>query len=310
MNFDVPVSYTLNDLVGLLDLEQIEHNIFRGESRDIGSGSVYGGQALAQALVAAGRTVDDDRHAHSMHGYFILPGDVEAPIVYEVDRIRDGRSFTTRRVVAIQHGRPIFNMSASFHIHEEGRTHQADMPNVPGPNALPSERDLIREIADRIPERVRPFYTRERPIEFRPINPVNPFDPDERAPVKHRWFRAQGSLSDAPLLHQAVLAYASDYGLLTTALLPHALSFVQPNLQLATLDHAVWYHRPFRADEWLLYTTDSPAAAGSRGFSRGQIFSQDGTLVASVTQEGLMRLWDDTGPKQKDAERLRDEHQS
>ena len=286
------MAFQLNDLHDLLDLEYIEHNLFRGRSIDIGSGSVYGGQALAQSLVAAQRTVDDDRMPHSMHGYFILPGDVDAPIVYEVDRLRDGKSFTTRRIVAIQHGRPIFNMAASFQAPEDGAEHQTDMPDVPGPDELPRELDLIRAVEDQIPEAVRSVYTRERPIEFRPVDPVDPFDPATKPPANHVWLRARGTLPDDRLTHQSMLAYATDYGLLSTALRPHGLSFVQPDLQLATLDHALWFHRPVQVDEWLLYATDSPSASGARGFTRGQLFAADGTLVASVAQEGLMRVWD------------------
>jgi len=286
------MAFQLDDLHDLLDLEYIEHNIFRGRSIDIGSGSVYGGQALAQSLVAAQRTVDDDRVPHSMHGYFILPGDVDAPIVYEVDRLRDGKSFTTRRIVAIQHGRPIFNMAASFHAPEDGAEHQTEMPDVPGPDDLPRELDLIRAVEDQIPEAVRSVYTRERPIEFRPVDPVDPFDPSTKPPASHVWLRARGTLPDDRLTHQSVLAYATDYGLLSTALRPHGLSFVQPDLQLATLDHALWFHRPVQADDWLLYATDSPSASGARGFTRGQLFAEDGTLVASVAQEGLMRVWE------------------
>jgi acyl-CoA thioesterase-2 len=286
------MSFQLDDLHNLLDLEYIEHNIFRGRSIDIGSGSVYGGQALAQSLVAAQRTVDDARVPHSMHGYFILPGDVDAPIVYEVDRLRDGKSFTTRRIVAIQHGRPIFNMAASFQAPEDGAEHQTEMPDVPGPDDLPRELDLIRAVEDQIPEAVRSVYTRERPIEFRPVDPVDPFDPATKPPANHVWLRARGTLPDDRLTHQSMLAYATDYGLLSTALRPHGLSFVQPDLQLATLDHALWFHRPVQVDGWLLYVTDSPSASGARGFTRGQLFSEDGTLVASVAQEGLMRVWD------------------
>jgi len=281
--------YTLDDLRGLLDLERIEHNIFRGQSRDIGSGSVFGGQALAQALVAAAHTIDEDRHPHSMHGYFILPGDVGAPIVYEVDRIRNGGSFSTRRIVAIQHGRAIFNMSASFHVEERGADHQADMPDVPQPDDLPRELDLLRQVADHVPPEKRSFFVEERPIEFRPVDPVDLFAPDPSPPRRHLWLRARGSLPDNRLLHQGVLAYASDYGLLSTALRPHGLTFAMPSLQLASLDHALWFHRPFRVDSWLLYCMESPSASGARGFTRGHIFSEDGTLVASIVQEGLMR---------------------
>ena len=286
------MSYTLENLLDLLDLEEIEQNIFRARSRDIGSGSVFGGQVLAQALVAGARTVDEDRVAHSLHGYFILPGDVNAPIVYFVDRLRDGKSFTTRRVTAIQHGRAIFNMAASFQIPEPGVEHQSPMPEVPGPEDLPRELDLVRGMADRIPERLRAIYTQERPIEVRPVAPTDFFKPERRSPIKHVWFRAVGEMPKESLQHQGVLAYASDYGLLGTALLPHGLSFQQPHLRAATLDHALWFHRPFRADEWLLYSMDSPIATGARGFTRGSVFTRDGRLVASVVQEGLMRVRD------------------
>jgi acyl-CoA thioesterase-2 len=286
------MSYDVSALLGLLDLEPLEHNIYRGQNRDIGSGRVYGGQVLAQALVAARRTVDEERTAHSLHGYFILPGDIHAPIVYFVDRLRDGKSFTTRQVTAIQHGRAIFNMSASFQVTEDdGPDHQAEMPRVPPPEELPRELDLVRAMADRIPERLRAVYTQDRPIDFRPVSPVDPFDPERRAPAKHVWFRADGEVpGDDVLSHQAVLAYASDYGLLGTALLPHGLSFQMKKLQAATLDHALWLHRPFRADEWLLYSMDAPSASGARGFTRGSIFTRDGRLVASSAQEGLLRV--------------------
>lgn len=284
------MSETLRELLDLLDLEPLEHNIYRGQNRDIGSGRVYGGQVMAQALVAAARTVEDERIAHSLHGYFILPGDVNAPIVYFVDRLRDGKSFTTRRVTGIQHGRAIFNMAASFQNAEEGVEHQVEMPQVPAPEELPRELDLVRAMADRIPERLRSIYTQDRPLDFRPVDPVDPFRPDRREPGKQVWLRAEGEIGHELLQHQAVLAYASDYGLLGAALLPHGLSLQNRQLQAATLDHAIWYHRPFRADQWLLYVMDSPAAAGARGFTRGTIFTRDGVLVASTAQEGLIRL--------------------
>jgi acyl-CoA thioesterase-2 len=284
------VSYTVADLLGMLDLEPLEQDIYRGRNRDIGTGRVFGGQVLAQSLVAAHRTVPEGRFAHSLHGYFILPGDVSAPIVYFVDRLRDGTSFTTRRVTAIQHGRAIYNMSASFQVVEEGPEHQADMPEAPPPEEVRSELELVRERAHVIPEQLRPVLTQDRPIDFRPIAPVDPFAPEKRPPRRMLWLRANGVMSDDRLAHQAVLAYASDYGLLATALLPHGLSIYTANVQVATLDHALWLHRPFRADDWLLYVMDSPAAAGARGFSRGSIYSRAGELVASVAQEGLTRL--------------------
>ncbi len=277
-------------LLDLLDLEPLEVNIYRGQNRDLGTGRVFGGQVFAQALVAAKRTVDGPREAHSAHGYFILPGDLKAPIVYFVDKLRDGASFTTRRVTAIQHGQAIFNLSASFHIQENGFEHQDAMPAAPDPESLPRELDLIREMADRIPERLRPILTQERPLDFRPVNPVDQFMGDVSPPHRLAWFRVLGSLPDDLSIHQAVLAYASDYGLLTTALQPHGVPFRSPTLQIASLDHSLWMHRPFRADEWLLYSTDSPVSAGARGFVRGSIFSRTGQLVASVAQEGLLRV--------------------
>jgi acyl-CoA thioesterase-2 len=228
--------------------------------------------------------------AHSLHGYFILPGDIDMPIVYFVDRLRDGRSFTTRRVTAIQNGRAIFNMSASFQVIEDGPSHQLDMPDVPPPEDLTSDLELIRARAERIPPALRPILTQARPIDFRPVAPVDPFAPERGEPRRMMWLRAVGEMPPEPLANQAVLAYGSDYGILSTALLPHGLSVYMEQLQAASLDHAIWFHRPFRMDEWLLYVMDSPAAAGARGFSRGLIYTRAGKLVASVAQEGLTRL--------------------
>jgi acyl-CoA thioesterase-2 len=284
------MSAPLDDLLALLDLEPLEVNIYRGRNRDVGSGRVFGGQVFAQALVAARRTVDAPREAHSVRGDFILPGDLDAPIVYFVDRLRDGSSFATRRVTAIQHGRAIFNLSASFHKVEDGLAHQHAMPEAPDPASLPGELALFRAIAHRIPERYRATWTQDRPIDIRPVEPVDPFRPEARPPRRLLWLRADGVLPDEPLLHQAVLAYASDYSLLTTALLPHALSMRAPGLQLASLDHSIWLHRPFRADDWLLYVIDSPVSHGARGFARGAVYTRQGDLVATVAQEGLMRL--------------------
>ncbi|MBK8247462.1 MAG: acyl-CoA thioesterase II [Gemmatimonadetes bacterium] len=278
-------------LLDLLDLEPLEVNIYRGRNRDLGSGRVFGGQVFAQALVAARRTVDEGREAHSVHGYFILPGDLDAPIVFFVDRLRDGKSFTTRRVTAIQHGQAIFNLSASFHVAEAGHEHQDQMPDVPPPESLAPELDLIREMADRIPEPLRTVLTQDRPVDFRPVNPIDPFAPGvPHAPVRHVWFKTVNPLPDETLLHQAVLAYVSDYGLITTALQPHGLTFRSRGLQMASLDHSLWLHREFHVDDWLLYAMDSPVAAGARGFARGRIYTRDGVLVASVAQEGLMRV--------------------
>lgn len=286
----MPGSYTAQDLVRLLDLEPIEHDIYRGASRDIGTGRIFGGQVLAQALVAAARTVPEDRPAHSMHGYFILAGDLTVPVVYFVDRLRDGRSFTTRRVTAIQHGRAIFNLSASFHRHEGGVEHQAPMPDAPPPDSVRPEVDLLREIADRIPENLRAVLTQDRPLDIRPIDPVDPFDPQPQPPVRRYWVRARGEVGDHPLNHQAVLAYASDYGLLGAALQPHGVSYRNPDVMVASLDHSLWFHRAVRVDEWLLYHVESPVSGGARGFARGTFYSQRGDLVASVAQEGMIRL--------------------
>lgn len=282
----------MKELLDLLDLEPLEKNIWRGRNRDIGTGRVFGGQVLAQALVAARRTVEGEgppREAHSLHAYFILPGDLSVPIVYFVDTLRDGGSFTTRRVTAIQHGRAIFNLSASFHREEAGIEHQADAPTVPEPEALTPELDRIRAMADRIPPEVRGVITQDRPLDFRPVDPPDLLDPVPADPIRRTWFRTTGALPDDPLLHQAALAYASDYGLLATVLQPHALTIRTPGLQVASLDHALWFHRPFRADDWLLYEVDSPVASGARGFARGRVFTRDGRLVASSAQEGLTR---------------------
>jgi acyl-CoA thioesterase II len=285
------VSYTVQDLLMLLDLEPLEENIYRGLNRDIGTGRVFGGQVLAQALVAAQRTVGEERAAHSMHGYFILPGDMNAPIVYFVDRLRDGKSFATRRVTAIQHGRAIFNMSASFQIEEDdGPEHQIEMPDAPAPETLTPDLDLVRARADAIPESLRPILTQDRPIDFRPVDPVDPFEPMAKPPRRMLWARVIGEMPKEQLANQAVLAYASDYGLLATSLLPHALSIHTPGMQVATLDHAIWFHRKVHYDQWHLYVMDSPSASGARGFTRGSIFNEKGELVASTAQEGLTRL--------------------
>mgnify|MGYP005844348825 CR=1 FL=1 len=283
----------LDELIDLLDLEEIEQNHYRGQSPDDAWQRVYGGQVLGQALVAASRTVEDTaRHAHSLHAYFLRPGDPSIPLLYVVDRIRDGRSFTTRRVVAVQHGRPIFNMSISFQVREPGLEHQFPMPHAPDPETLESEVVLRRrdaEAAGMAPELIARF-ARERPIEMRPLQPRNEFRPEPGAATQTAWMRVAGPMPDDERLHQCALAYLSDWSLLDTCTGPHGVSFMQDNLQMASLDHAMWFHRPFRADEWLLYVQDSPAASGSRGFNRGLIYTRDGALVASVAQEGLIRL--------------------
>jgi acyl-CoA thioesterase-2 len=246
---------------------------------------------IGQALVAASRTVEG-RDAHSLHAYFMRPGDPEAPIIYEVDRIRDGRSFTTRRVVAIQHGKAIFSMSASFQVAEEGMSHQSTMPEAPPPESLPSESDILNLYLKGAPAAARSYWLRERPIEIRPVDLRHYLGREELPPAQLVWVRATGPLPDDPAIHRCVLAYASDFTLLDTALFPHGRGVFDPDLQAASLDHALWFHRPFRADEWLLYAEDTPSASGGRGFTRGSLFSRDGTLVASVAQEGLIRIVD------------------
>lgn len=287
------MNFTSDDLIALLDLEPLEHNIYRGQNRDIGTKRIYGGQVLAQALVAAQRTVDPDRLVHSMHGYFILAGDLSVPVVYFVDRLRDGGSFTTRRVTAIQHGQAIFNLSASFHRHEEGLAHQLEMPDVPPPEDVRPELELIRDRAAALPEHMRGVMTQDRPLDVRPIGEEDPFDPPVMPARRSMWVRTTGPLGDDPFHHRAVLAYASDYGLIVTALRPHAKSVRDPQMMVASLDHSIWFHRPFRIDEWLLYVVDAPVSSGGRGFARGTYFTREGELVASVAQEGLMRVRSD-----------------
>lgn len=279
----------LEDLIELLTLERIEDNIFRGDSRDIGSAQVFGGQVLGQALSAAQHTVEG-RTAHSLHAYFLRRGDMNAPIIYEVDRARDGGSFSMRRVVAIQHGRPIFNLAASFQIDEPGVVHQADMPDVPGPDRLKSFSDVGEDVLAELPEKLRRFLTEKRPFELRPVTRINFLEPQKLPPVKHAWFRAVDALPDDLALHQNLLAYVSDYELLGTSTLPHGLPFGQGKVIMASLDHALWFHRRVKIDEWLLYSMDSPNAGGARGYARGQIFSQKGELIASTAQEGLVRV--------------------
>ena len=281
----------LNKLVKLLELEQLEINLFRGQSENIGGPRVFGGQVLGQALMAAQKTVELERKAHSLHAYFLLPGDMEYPIVYDVDRIRDGGSFTSRRVVAIQKGRPIFSMSASFHKHEEGPSHQIDMPDIPGPEECESDLEAKKKIAHKVPEKMRDFFLRERPIEIRNMPGEGMFEkPRKKPPYKYMWMKAVSKLPDDYHLHQCILAYASDMGLLSTSHNPHRLSFADGNLQGASLDHGMWFHRPFRADEWMLYATDSPSANDARGFNRGSVYTKEGILVASAVQEGLVRI--------------------
>jgi acyl-CoA thioesterase-2 len=285
------MSSALQDVLAILDLEPLEVNLFRGRSPQSRWQRVFGGQVIGQALVAACRTVEDvaKRPPHSLHAYFLLGGDPKVPIIYEVDRIRDGKSFTTRRVMAIQHGHAIFSMEVSFHGAEEGLSHQFPMPDVPKPDALPNEAEVRDRVLSLMPDPVRRYYDRERPIELRPVEYGRYLGEKLEGGRFHMWIRATERLPDELAIHQCVLAYASDMTLLDAALIPHGRTVFHQDIMAASLDHALWFHRPFRADEWLLYAQDSPNLSGARGFSRGLIFALDGTLVASVAQEGLLR---------------------
>ncbi|WP_181705024.1 acyl-CoA thioesterase II [Chthonobacter rhizosphaerae] len=276
-------------LLSTLDLEVLEQNLYRGVSPTVGWQRVFGGQVIAQALVAAQRTVDASRPVHSLHGYFLLPGDPKVPIVYEVDRIRDGGSFTTRRVVAIQHGRAIFAMSASFHGDEEGLSHQIDMPQVPQPEDLPSDAEFAAAIARFAPEPVKRYWQRPRPLDLRPVDLGRYLGRTPSDPRQYIWVRAAGPVPAEPAIHRAVLAYLSDMTLLDTALVVHGRSVFDPGLQVASLDHAMWFHRQPMTDEWMLYAQDSPSTSGARGFTRGSLYDRSGILLASVAQEGLIR---------------------
>ncbi|TAM11586.1 MAG: acyl-CoA thioesterase II [Nevskiaceae bacterium] len=286
------MNQVLQDLVTLLDLETLEYNLFRGASRNLGGRSVFGGQVLGQALIAAGRTVQNAQ-AHSLHGYFLRPGDMQAPIVYEVDRVRDGQHFSVRRVQAIQFGRPIFTMITSFQLPEDGLEHQAPMPDVPPPEQLRSQSELreqwLARHGDVVPERLKTAIRRPLPIEFRHVTPWNFLAPDVRPPKQQIWFRTPGKLPDDPMLHRCVLAYSSDFNFLSTALMAHGKSFLDPDMAVASIDHAIWFHRDVRVDDWLLYCMESPTAQSARGLSRGLIYDRSGRLVASVAQENLMR---------------------
>jgi acyl-CoA thioesterase-2 len=284
------MSQVLDELVKLLTLEKIEENLFRGQSQDLGWGTVFGGQVLGQALSAAVQTVPPERHVHSLHAYFLRPGDVSRPIVYAVDRIRDGGSFTTRRVVATQHGHAIFNLAASFQKEEPGLEHQDEMPEAPPPESLQTEQQIAASLAGRLPPPVLARATAERPFEMRPVAPgADPLRPAPQPPRRLVWLRTIRRLPDDPALHRYLLAYASDHSFITTSLLPHGVTWLTPGMQIASLDHVMWFHQPFRVDEWLLYVIDSPAAHGARGLVRGRVFTRDGRLVASTAQEGLIR---------------------
>lgn len=290
------MSEAVRTLLEILDLEPLEVNLFRGRSPQVGWQRVFGGQVIGQALVAATRTVETSP-VHSLHAYFLLPGDPNVPIIYEVDRIRDGKSFTTRNVTAIQHGHAIFSMLVSFHRDEPGFSHQAEMPKVPGPDELPDDAEIRKTILPMMPEAVRNYYERDRPIELRPVEFERYISRKHHDPNFHVWIRSTAPLPDDPAIHQCVLAYASDMTLLDTSLIPHGCTVFDPAIQAASLDHALWFHRHFRADQWLLYTQDTPNASGARGLSRGLIFSREGKLVASVMQEGLIRQARERSPK-------------
>lgn len=280
----------VNELVELLQLERLEDNLFRGQSRDIGTRFVFGGQVLGQALSAAQQTVDASREAHSLHAYFLRAGDVDAPIVYSVERARDGGTFSSRRVLAIQHGQPILTGSVSFQVPEKGFEHQSAMPEVPAPEDVEPMRPVSPEALAKLPVKLQRWMGIDGPFEFRLVWPRDEMNPVKRPPVQHIWFRLTAPVDDSAVLHRALLAYASDFHLIGTATLPHGISYMTRNVQMASLDHALWFHRPFRVDEWLLYSFDSPTAQGGRGLARGQIFDRAGRLVASTAQEGLIRL--------------------
>ena len=286
----------IKELLSILDLEALEENLFRGSSPQSGWQRVFGGQVIGQALVAASRTVEG-KAPHSLHGYFLLPGDPLIPIIYDVDRIRDGRSFATRTVKAIQHGRPIFTLSASFQVEEPGFSHKATMPDVPDPDQLPTEADIRKRVLPLMPDPVRTYFERDRPIELRPVEFQRYMSREPLPPRFNVWIRATSRLPDLAAIHQAVLAYASDMTLLDSTLVAHGHTVFEREIQAASLDHALWFHAPFRADDWLLYAQDSPFAGGARGFARGSIFTRNGTLVASVAQEGLIRHRPDLAPQ-------------
>ncbi|TPK70530.1 acyl-CoA thioesterase II [Mesorhizobium sp. B2-4-15] len=280
----------MDELLRILDLERLEHNLYRGRSPQVEWQRVFGGQTIAQALVAAQRTVEPDRFVHSLHGYFMRPGDIKVPIIYEVDRIRDGGSFTTRRVLAIQHGQAIFSLEASFQVDEKGLEHQFALPDdVPSPEGLKTQRQLL-ETADRVPEAVRRFWARERPLELRPVNLEHYESRDKLPPRQNVWIRLAGPVPDDRALQSVLLAYLSDMTLLDTSTFAHGRGLFDPDIQAASLDHSMWFHRPHSLDGWLLYAQDSPSSSGSRGFSRGMLYARDGTLIASMAQEGLIRL--------------------
>ncbi|WP_305406341.1 acyl-CoA thioesterase II [Photobacterium leiognathi] len=283
------MSKELNELLNLLQLEQLELDLFRGQSENLGLPQVYGGQVIGQSLSAAKQTVEKERFLHSFHSYFLRPGNPEKPIIYDVEKLRDGKSFSTRRVKAIQNGEPIFFLTASYQANEAGFDHQSTMPNVTGPEGLASETQLVDSIAQYLPPKIVETFGKKRPVEVRPVNVVNPLMPTATEPKQYLWIKANGTMPDDLSIHHYMLAYASDWGFLVTALQPHGVTLFSPKMQVATIDHSMWFHRPFKMDEWLLYAIDSPSASGSRGIVRGEIYNQKGELVASAVQEGLIR---------------------
>ncbi|MDD1794347.1 acyl-CoA thioesterase II [Enterovibrio makurazakiensis] len=283
------MSTQLEALLSLLNLEQLDEGLYRGQSEDLGLPQVYGGQVIGQALSAAKGTVASDRFVHSFHSYFLRPGDPAKPIIYDVENLRDGQSFSTRRVKAIQKGQPIFYLTASYHLHEPGFEHQFTMPDITGPEGLKSEQELVASVAKHLPQHIIDTFGGERPIEVRPVVDINPLAPKKQEAKQYLWIRANGKMVDDLRIHQYLLGYASDWGFLTTSLQPHGVSLMTPGIKVATIDHAMWFHREFRMDEWLLFVIDSPSASGSRALVRGSFYNQQGELVASAVQEGLVR---------------------
>lgn len=283
------MSQALSNLLALLNLEKIEEGLFRGQSEDLGLRQVFGGQVVGQALYAAKETVSADRLVHSFHSYFLRPGDIQKPIIYDVETLRDGNSFSARRVSAIQNGKPIFYMTASFQAPETGFEHQKQMPEVPGPAKLPSETEIARSLEKFLPPVFKEKFLCERPIEMRPVVFHNPLKGHVDVPTRQTWMRANGPMPDDFRTHQSLLGYASDFNFLPTALQPQGLGFLEPGMQVATIDHSMWFHRPFNLNDWLLYSVESTSASGARGFVRGEFYNQEGVLVASTVQEGVIR---------------------
>ncbi|WP_437608704.1 acyl-CoA thioesterase II [Erwinia sp. V71] len=284
------MSQALQNLLNLLNLEKLEEGLFRGQSEDLGLRQVFGGQVVGQALYAAKQTVPVERVIHSFHSYFLRPGDSQKAIIYDVENLRDGHSFSARRVSAIQNGQPIFYMTASFQAPESGYEHQKTMPQVPGPDLLPSETDIARQLAEFIPEKAREKFIAEKPLEMRPVKFHNPLQGHVDEPARQVWFRANGPMPADLRIHQYLLGYASDFNFLPVALQPHGKGFLEPGMQVATIDHSMWFHRLFDLNQWLLYSVESTSASSARGFVRGEFYNQQGELVASTVQEGVMRL--------------------